>query len=52
MASPCIRDEWIGNVQDDVEKQRLEGGEDEVDEKYEFCFGHVDYGLLEGTIGS
>lgn len=23
---------------------------DEVDEKYEFCFGHV-YELLEGTIG-
>lgn len=23
-----------------------------MDKKYEFRFGHVDYGLLEGAIGS
>lgn len=45
--------EWTGEVQDAIEKQRLESGlRDGADEKYEFRFGHTDYGLLEGTIGS
>lgn len=45
--------EQTGDVQDAVEKQRLEWGvRDGVGEKYGFHLGHADYGLLEGTIGS
>lgn len=45
-------DEWMGDIQDNIEKRRLQWGWGWVDEKYEFHFGHVDHRLLEGTIGS